>query len=171
MQSAFRKEARSLRSGRALHRSDPLRSRLRLVTSPADHISGPFDARLNAGLTRNSRVARATLPWAFSRASACSRALRGREHRALTLVTGRTRERSGSLLCSAQPEQRERAFVRNADCVKRLFFGDFLLAPQKKVTRPPGRDPAWAWPHNQPHAAKASASPHNQTQGQLPIAP
>jgi hypothetical protein len=25
--------------------------------------------------------------------------------------------------------------------VQRLFFGDFLLAPQKKVTRPPGRTP------------------------------
>jgi hypothetical protein len=25
---------------------------------------------------------------------------------------------------------------------KALFFGDFLLSQQKKVTRPPGRDPA-----------------------------
>jgi hypothetical protein len=28
--------------------------------------------------------------------------------------------------------------------VQRLFFGDFLLAPQKKVTRPPGRNPGTA---------------------------
>jgi hypothetical protein len=26
-------------------------------------------------------------------------------------------------------------------CFQRLFFGDFLLARQKKVTRPPGRNP------------------------------
>jgi hypothetical protein len=28
--------------------------------------------------------------------------------------------------------------------VQGLFFGDFLLAPQKKVTRPPGRIPGTA---------------------------
>ncbi|MDR7271029.1 hypothetical protein J2X20_003687 [Pelomonas saccharophila] len=28
-----------------------------------------------------------------------------------------------------------------SSAVQRLFFGDFLLAPQKKVTRPPGRTP------------------------------
>jgi len=28
-----------------------------------------------------------------------------------------------------------------------LFFGDFLLSQQKKVTRPPGRDPA-PWSSN-----------------------
>ncbi len=145
MQSASRSDSRSLRSVWSVQRCDPLRSRLRLITRPTDRTSGPFDARLNAGLTiqmqRRSGDAAVGL---FSQASAFSRALRGREVRALALVTGRTRERSGSLRCSARPEQRERAFVRNADCIQRLFFGDFLLAPQKKVTRPPGRDPAWA---------------------------
>ena len=33
--------------------------------------------------------------------------------------------------------------------VQRLFFGDFLLAPQKKVTRPPGRNPGTARGLNQ----------------------
>jgi hypothetical protein len=28
------------------------------------------------------------------------------------------------------------------DRIEALFFGDFLLGPQKKVTRQPGRDPA-----------------------------
>jgi hypothetical protein len=28
------------------------------------------------------------------------------------------------------------------DRIEALFFGDFLLGQQKKVTRPPGRDPA-----------------------------
>jgi len=29
-----------------------------------------------------------------------------------------------------------------SDRIEALFFGDFLLGPQKKVTRQPGRDPA-----------------------------
>jgi len=33
--------------------------------------------------------------------------------------------------------------------VQRLFFGDFLLAPQKKVTRPPGRTPGTLLATNQ----------------------
>ncbi|WP_157281199.1 hypothetical protein [Pelomonas sp. Root1237] len=33
--------------------------------------------------------------------------------------------------------------------VQRLFFGDFLLAPQKKVTRPPGRTPGTVLANNQ----------------------
>ena len=58
------------------------------------------------------------------------------------LVTCHVRERSGSLL----PERRS-AVARRSSCtwcwcaVQGLFFGDFLLAPQKKVTRPPGRTP------------------------------
>src|SRR5436190_2159104 len=40
--------------------------------------------------------------------------------------------------------------------------GDFLLAPQKKVTRPPGRDPAM--PRAGKHSAKATTQRnHNST--------
>jgi hypothetical protein len=34
--------------------------------------------------------------------------------------------------------------TRRSYAVQGLFFGDFLLAPQKKVTRPPGRTPGTA---------------------------
>jgi hypothetical protein len=63
--------------------------------------------------------------------------------RVLTLVQGGPRERSGSLLGS----NRAGVFAREPHApvrwcaVQRLFFGDFLLAQQKKVTRPPGRTP------------------------------
>jgi len=37
---------------------------------------------------------------------------------------------------------------------KRLFFGDFLLARQKKVTRQAGRDPRAASSNNDPPSGK-----------------
>jgi hypothetical protein len=63
------------------------------------------------------------------------------------LVTCHVRERSGSLLPtprSAVAMRSERVWCSCA--VQGLFFGDFLLAPQKKVTRPPGRNPGTTLP-------------------------
>jgi hypothetical protein len=34
------------------------------------------------------------------------------------------------------------ATVKVNGLIRAFFFGDFLLGQQKKVTRPPGRDPA-----------------------------
>ena len=39
------------------------------------------------------------------------------------------------------------------DAVQRLFFGDFLLAPQKKVTAPPGAHPGTTLATNQKYRA------------------
>ena len=70
-------------------------------------------------------------------------ALTGMKGRWMALVTSGTRERSGSRLCAtpsvvfARRSSQHGAGVR----FKRLFFGDFLLAPQKKVTALPGAHP------------------------------
>ncbi len=52
--------------------------------------------------------------------------------------------------------------------VQGLFFGDFLLARQKKVTRPPGRDPA----SPAGHRVRRSESPHrSRPPGRDPATP
>jgi len=47
--------------------------------------------------------------------------------------------------------------VPRSSAVQRLFFGDFLLAPQKKVTPPPGGTPG--------NVATANRTEHRPTQG------
>jgi len=44
-------------------------------------------------------------------------------------------------------------------CLQALFFGDFLLCQQKKVTRPPGRDPAAAQRATNQPSRKRTAMP------------
>ncbi len=56
-------------------------------------------------------------------------------------------ERSAAERVLRDPAKREhrrlpRSAAKGSQTVGRLFFGYFLLAKQKKVTRPPGRDPA-----------------------------
>ena len=100
-------------------RSEPLRSRVGLIPALPHRTSTPVDARLNAGLTtqmqRRSGDAAVRL---FSQSSAFSRDLSGREVRSFGLVISRRRERSGSLQSTAEPEQRERTFQRDADCIE-----------------------------------------------------
>ncbi|MDR7331136.1 hypothetical protein ABIC83_000737 [Roseateles asaccharophilus] len=102
-------------------------------------------ARLRRSLdlnTPNSRAAPAALHSAVLMSTACSRALTGAKRRSLALVTSGRRERSGSRLAaqrSAVPMRSEAPWYSCA--VQRLFFGDFLLAPQKKVTALPGAHP------------------------------
>jgi len=43
-------------------------------------------------------------------------------------------------------ERSEATAVLRTDRVRALFFGDFLLGQQKKVTRPPGRNPGASSP-------------------------
>jgi hypothetical protein len=45
-------------------------------------------------------------------------------------------------LGGARPPAGSRSQMARPNAVQALFFGDFLLGQQKKVTRPPGRDPA-----------------------------
>jgi hypothetical protein len=66
---------------------------------------------------------------------------------ALVLVFGPLRTETaapsqleGSRRCTAA--RRIGSQVARPNAVQALFFGDFLLGQQKKVTRPPGRDPA-----------------------------
>ncbi len=69
-------------------------------------------------------------------------ALTGVKRRSLTLCTSGRRERSGSLVGTPPlPVARRTAAVRFSCAVQGLFFGDFLLAPQKKVTALPGAHP------------------------------
>jgi len=44
-----------------------------------------------------------------------------------------------------------RSAAEGSQIVGRLFFGYFLLAKQKKVTRPPGRVPAYSLSKRKPH--------------------
>ncbi len=70
-------------------------------------------------------------------------ALRGVKVRSLVLATG-TAARAQRVASALSDASRFRALLPAASgwlAVHRLFFGDFLLAPQKKVTRPPGRTP------------------------------
>ena len=53
--------------------------------------------------------------------------------------------------------------------VQRLFFGDFLLAQQKKVTRPPGRTPGTV--HRTPKARSKSHQPSQRAHGFFPFNP
>ena len=50
-------------------------------------------------------------------------------------------------------------------CFQRLFFGDFLLARQKKVTRPPGRNPGAG---SQPERNLQRREAHAQHQEVMP---
>jgi hypothetical protein len=96
-------------------------------------------ARLRRSL---GRVARATLSCSTGEPGVQPRVGRCDAGSAL-LVTCHVRERSGSLLPTHPPAVARRSSCMWCWCaVQGLFFGDFLLAPQKKVTRPPGRDPA-----------------------------
>jgi transcriptional regulator with PAS, ATPase and Fis domain len=105
------------------------------------------------------RGARAPLHGAVLVSTACSRASDGLGVRWLVLVTSQTRERSGSHLRDS-----EAAVARRSVClwcwsaVQRLFFGDFLLARQKKVTRPPGRTPGTTVATNPKYRAAASTA-------------
>ena len=70
-------------------------------------------------------------------------ALGGVKGRAMALVT-RTAARAQRVASGCQAGGRFRAPLQAASrscAVQGLFFGDFLLAPQKKVTRLPGRTP------------------------------
>jgi hypothetical protein len=75
--------------------------------------------------------------------TACSRALTGVKGRWMVLVTG-TAARAKRFASGRNAGGRFRAPLLAAPrscAVQRLFFGDFLLAPQKKVTPPPGGTP------------------------------
>jgi len=70
-------------------------------------------------------------------------AILGARHRdSRESAAGRVWARPDSSIASATSRS-------SADCIWRLFFGDFLLAPQKKVTRPPGRTPGTSLASNQ----------------------
>ncbi|MGM9484966.1 hypothetical protein ACS5PN_27505 [Roseateles sp. NT4] len=89
------------------------------------------------------RVARATLSFGFLVSPAWSRAFIGPLLRCLALVIG-TAARAKRVASCRNTAGRFRAplLATSGSCaVQRLFFGDFLLAPQKKVTRLPGRTP------------------------------
>ena len=82
-------------------------------------------------------------------------ALSGVKGRAMALVT-RTAARAQRLASARNEGGRFRAPLLEASrscAVQGLFFGDFLLAPQKKVTPPPGGTPGMGLAINQQHRA------------------
>jgi hypothetical protein len=87
-------------------------------------------------------------------------ALTGVKVRALVLVIG-TAARAQRLASAHQTTGCFRAPLPAPSgwfAVQRLFFGDFLLAPQKKVTRPPGRTPGTTLGTTQAHRGASQES-------------
>jgi hypothetical protein len=83
------------------------------------------------------------IAFAFADEPGVQPALTGVKVRSAVLVTG-TAARAQRLASARHDGERFRAPLLAASrwlAVQGLFFGDFLLAPQKKVTRPPGRTP------------------------------
>jgi hypothetical protein len=107
-------------------------------------------------MLREGRGARAPLHGAVLMSTACSRASDGLGVRWLVLVTSQTRERSGSHLRDSEAAVARRSVCLWCWCaVQGLFFGDFLLAPQKKVTPPPGGTPGTALAIKQEYRASS----------------
>ena len=132
-------------AARVLSRGEPLRSRC----CPCHGPKAPIVRAPNVGCTPNSRVEvkrrrrRVVAVGAFTGEPGVQPALNVVKVRVLPLVQGGRRERSGSLLRSGRAAVFARELHASARwcAVQRLFFGDLLLARQKKVTRPPGRIP------------------------------
>jgi hypothetical protein len=102
------------------------------------------------GLDTNSRAARAALHWAVldehgvqprvGRAGGAMHAARDKsDARAQRFASGRNDSGCFRAPLIAAPRW---------CAVQRLFFGDFLLAPQKKVTAPPGAHPGTTLANN-----------------------
>jgi hypothetical protein len=126
-------------------RCEPLRSRTRLVKSAGDRTLRPVNAGCTPGLSKQPNAAsperrgcsvfpdepgvQPRVEWGAgamnpARDKSCARAQR----------FASCRHADGCFRAPLLASSRQSA-------VQGLFFGDFLLAPQKKVTRPPGRTP------------------------------
>ena len=116
-----------------------------LVTSPTQ----PPSVRLTSAARRTHesntkrRRRRVEACGAFAGEPGVQPALNVVKARVLTLAPGGRRERRGSLLRTHQAGlfAREPHAETRWRAVQRLSFGDFSLAQQRKVTRPPGRTP------------------------------
>jgi hypothetical protein len=136
---------RAKTAAQSLTRGEPLRSRCCPCHQPdSSNVRAP-----NVGCTPNSRGEdkrrRRRVPacGAFADKPGVQPALNVVKARVLTLVQGGPRERSGSLLGTnrANVFAHEPHAPARGCAVQRLSFGDFSLARQRKVTRPPGRTP------------------------------
>jgi len=167
--SPRRHEPRAKTANSVVHRRDPLRSRCCPCHQHHSSHSGPP----NAGCTPCSReehpnaasLGRRDHGAASTGASPQRRgipgepgvqpALSGVKWRGTVLVI-RTAARAKRVASSRNESGCFRAPLVAGDrsyAVQGLFFGDFLLAPQKKVTRPPGRTPGTALATNQKYRA------------------
>jgi hypothetical protein len=137
-----------------------------LVTSGTHRTACPPNARLHAVLTRNADSASlgrrdqcaasiVALPQrrGFADEPGVQPALNGVKWRWMVLVTG-TAARAQRVASARNASGCFRAPLLAAPrwcAVQGLFFGDFLLAPQKKVTPPPGGTPGNATSRRQPY--------------------
>jgi hypothetical protein len=159
---------RALHNNRSLHAPTRPAALSRLSLSPARFIAPA--ARLTRGCTpcspelptqrRSGAATQAQHPpgrrpsaavFAFAGEPGVQPALTGVKVRWMVLVTG-TAARAQRVASERNDGGRFRAPLMAASCsgaVQRLFFGDFLLAPQKKVTALPGAHPGTALATNQ----------------------
>ena len=103
--------------------------------------------------------------FAFADKPGVQPALTGVKGRWMVLVIG-TAARAQRLASGRNASWRSRAplMASSRSCaVQRLFFGDFLLAPQKKVTRPPGRTPGTTFGINQAQRGTSHRLPVEST--------
>ena len=144
------RSARTVARSQLLMRASLAPRRSALLSGFEGGVPQSPSARLRHRLGQHhSRVARATLHSSTGEPGVQPRV--GRCDAGITpLVTCHVRERSGSLLPTRHSAVARRSSCTWCSCaVQGLFFGDFLLAPQKKVTRPPGRNPGTARGLNQ----------------------
>jgi hypothetical protein len=118
-----------------------------LSLSPASVIA-PL-ARLTRGCTpgsREMRIRRRSGDAVFPGKPGVQPALTGVKQRWVVLVTGTAAraQRVASARSAAGRFHAPLLAVSRSHAVQGLFFGDFLLAPQKKVTPPPGGTPGTA---------------------------
>jgi hypothetical protein len=118
----------------------------------------------SAALTRPTRRP-SDAAFAFADKPGVQPALTGVKGRWMVLVIG-TAARAQRLASGRNASGRSRAplMASSRSCaVQRLFFGDFLLAPQKKVTRPPGRTPGTTFGINQAQRGTSHRLPVEST--------
>jgi hypothetical protein len=142
-----RRDERRAKATRVMpHRREPLRSRPLLVPSTTDTNFTSLKSRLHADARESKYRTAAPLGrrWTGFSGEHGVQPRVGRGAGAMDGARDKSDARAKRVASShdAAACSRARRMATPRSCaVQRLFFGDFLLAPQKKVTRPPGRTP------------------------------
>ncbi len=120
------------------------------LDKPSSTLLSPMQRR-SGGAADHHRLCRRPSDAAIPDEPGVQPAFSGMKGRWMGLVTG-TAARAKRIASARNEAERFFAPLMASSgwgAVQGLFFGDLLLAPQKKVTRPPGRTPGTALANNQ----------------------